>query len=142
VPENSAIAVPSPAGLKNESCFSAVAPVSGWNQWRVMGRALLERPVLHRLGDGAGEVGVERRAAGDRGLQAGEDVARQAPALDGGREDLRAEGRQARGRRGGCGSGGRWRGERAGGGVRAQAGGGGGSGGHGFSWRGLRRADG
>jgi hypothetical protein len=32
-PENSAIAVPSPAGVKNESCFSAVEPVSGWNQW-------------------------------------------------------------------------------------------------------------
>ena len=33
LPENSASAVPSPAGLKNESCFSAVRPVSGWNQW-------------------------------------------------------------------------------------------------------------
>ena len=32
LPENSAIAVPSPAGPKKESCFSAVAPVSGWNQ--------------------------------------------------------------------------------------------------------------
>ena len=32
LPENSAIAVPSPVGAKNESCFSAVRPVSGWNQ--------------------------------------------------------------------------------------------------------------
>ena len=32
LPENSAIAVPSPEGLKKESCFSAVSPVSGWNQ--------------------------------------------------------------------------------------------------------------
>src|SRR3954447_22304624 len=32
LPENSAIATPSPVGLKKESCFSAVEPVSGWNQ--------------------------------------------------------------------------------------------------------------
>jgi hypothetical protein len=32
LPENSAIAVPAPVGAKNESCFSAVEPVSGWNQ--------------------------------------------------------------------------------------------------------------
>src|SRR3954454_5059835 len=32
LPENSASAVPSPCGSKNESCFSAVSPVSGWNQ--------------------------------------------------------------------------------------------------------------
>jgi hypothetical protein len=32
LPENSAIAVPSPAGPKKESCFSAVEPVRGWNQ--------------------------------------------------------------------------------------------------------------
>src|SRR3954464_14427809 len=33
LPENSAIAVPSPCGALIESCFSAVRPVSGWNQW-------------------------------------------------------------------------------------------------------------
>jgi hypothetical protein len=33
LPENSVIAEPSPSGPKNESCFSAVEPVSGWNQW-------------------------------------------------------------------------------------------------------------
>src|SRR3954447_17253709 len=32
LPENSAIATPSPVGLKKESCFSAVEPVRGWNQ--------------------------------------------------------------------------------------------------------------
>ncbi len=32
LPENSAIAVPSLVGPKKESCFSAVDPVSGWNQ--------------------------------------------------------------------------------------------------------------
>ena len=32
-PENSASDVPSSVGLKNESCFSAVRPVSGWNTW-------------------------------------------------------------------------------------------------------------
>jgi hypothetical protein len=32
LPEKSASALPSPVGLKNESCFSAVEPVSGWNQ--------------------------------------------------------------------------------------------------------------
>ena len=37
--------VPSPVGPKNESCFSAVMPVSGWNQWRVVRRALLHRPL-------------------------------------------------------------------------------------------------
>ena len=33
LPEKSAIAEPSPVGAKKESCFSAVMPVSGWNQW-------------------------------------------------------------------------------------------------------------
>ena len=32
LPENSASAVPSPVGAKKLSCFSAVDPVSGWNQ--------------------------------------------------------------------------------------------------------------
>ncbi len=31
LPENFAIAEPSPSGSKKESCFSAVSPVSGWN---------------------------------------------------------------------------------------------------------------
>src|SRR5262249_30732698 len=33
LPENSAIAVPSPFGLMKLSCFSAVWPVIGWNWW-------------------------------------------------------------------------------------------------------------
>ena len=32
LPEKSESEVPSPAGEKKESCFSAVEPVSGWNQ--------------------------------------------------------------------------------------------------------------
>ena len=32
-PENSAIVWPSPIGFRNESCFSAVEPVIGTNQW-------------------------------------------------------------------------------------------------------------
>jgi hypothetical protein len=32
LPENSAMVLPSPAGFRNESCFSAVVPVSGTNQ--------------------------------------------------------------------------------------------------------------
>jgi hypothetical protein len=33
LPEKPASTVPSPAGSKKESCFSAVEPVSGWNMW-------------------------------------------------------------------------------------------------------------
>ena len=33
LPENSSMTFPSPTGLKNASCFSAVIPDKGWNQW-------------------------------------------------------------------------------------------------------------
>ena len=33
LPLNSATARPSAVGARNESCFSAVMPVIGWNQW-------------------------------------------------------------------------------------------------------------
>ena len=33
LPLNSAIAAPPSVGARNESCFSAVSPVIGWNQW-------------------------------------------------------------------------------------------------------------
>ena len=33
LPENSAMVLPSPVGARNESCFSAVLPVMGTNQW-------------------------------------------------------------------------------------------------------------
>ena len=33
LPEKPASAPESPSGSKNESCFSAVEPVSGWNMW-------------------------------------------------------------------------------------------------------------
>ena len=32
LPENSTTALPLAVGTRNESCFSAVMPVSGWNQ--------------------------------------------------------------------------------------------------------------
>ena len=32
-PEKLKITPPAPSGLTSESCFSAVSPVSGWNQW-------------------------------------------------------------------------------------------------------------
>ena len=56
---------------------------------RVVRRALLHRPVLHRLGDRVGERGVERLAAGERALQRLVDVLGQALALDGGGEHVR-----------------------------------------------------
>jgi len=33
LPENSLMTRPSPVGVRNASCFSAVRPVMGWNQW-------------------------------------------------------------------------------------------------------------
>ena len=33
LPENSMITLPSEGAEIKESCFSAVTPVSGWNQW-------------------------------------------------------------------------------------------------------------
>ena len=33
LPENSMITLPSPVGEMKESCFTAVMPVMGWNQW-------------------------------------------------------------------------------------------------------------
>ncbi len=33
LPLNSAMAAPASVGARNESCFSAVRPVIGWNQW-------------------------------------------------------------------------------------------------------------
>ena len=58
----------------------------------VVGGAVLQRPVLHRLGDGVGEAGVERLAAGQGRLQLLEDVLRQPFALHGDGEDVGAEG--------------------------------------------------
>ena len=58
---------------------------------RVVRRALLHRPFLHRGGDGVGEDRVERRALVERLLQALEDLRREALALDGRGEDVGAE---------------------------------------------------
>jgi hypothetical protein len=37
-------------GERKESCFSAVIPVMGWNQWVKMVGALFDGPVLHGVG--------------------------------------------------------------------------------------------
>ena len=57
----------------------------------VVGGAVLQRPLLHRLGDRVGELGVERLAALERRLQLLEDVAGQPFALHGDGEDVGAE---------------------------------------------------
>ena len=33
LPEKSMMTLPSPTGVMKLSCFSAVTPVMGWNQW-------------------------------------------------------------------------------------------------------------
>ncbi len=58
---------------------------------RVVGGALLHRPLLHRLRDRVGERGVERLAARQRLLQRLVHVLGQSPALDGRGEDVRGE---------------------------------------------------
>ena len=58
---------------------------------RVVGRPVLERPLLHRLRDRVGERGVELGAAGDRRAQLRVDVLGQALALLGEAEDVGAE---------------------------------------------------
>ncbi len=58
---------------------------------RVVGRAALQRPVLHRLGDGVGEGGVEGLAVLERRLKPLVDVLRQPLLLHGGREDVAPE---------------------------------------------------
>ena len=57
-----------------------------------VGGAVLQRPLLHRLGDRVGEGRVERLAAGEGRLQLLEDVGGQAFALHRDREDVGAEG--------------------------------------------------
>ena len=100
LPENSAIAVPSPAGavegvvLLGRRAGQRLEPV------RVVGRALLHRPLLHRQRDRVGQRGVERLAARERALQRLVDVLGQPVALDGGGEHVRAEDLVARRRSG------------------------------------------
>jgi hypothetical protein len=60
------------------SCFSAVLPVSGLEPVRVVRRAALDRPVLHRRGDDVGDFGIERLGVLDRALDVLEDVLGQA----------------------------------------------------------------
>ena len=63
----------------------------GLEDVRVVGGAALQRPLLHRLGDLVGEVGVERLAGGEHRLQLLVRVLREAVLLHRGREDVGAE---------------------------------------------------
>ena len=56
-----------------------------------VGGAVLQRPLLHRIGDGIGEGRVESLAVGQRRLQFLEDVGGQAFALHRDGEDIGAE---------------------------------------------------
>ena len=61
--------VPSPAGERKASCFSAVMPVMGWNQWVKWVAPLRDGPVLHGVGHHVGHGGVQRTALADGGAQ-------------------------------------------------------------------------
>ena len=57
LPENSAIAPPSPSGERKLSCFSAVRPVSGIEDVGVVRGPLFDRPILHGRGHDIGDEG-------------------------------------------------------------------------------------
>ena len=78
-------------GLEERVVLLGGQPGERLEHVRVVGRAPLQRPLLHRLGDLVGERGVERLAVVERVLQALVGVLREALLLDGGREDVRAE---------------------------------------------------
>ena len=91
LPENSASATPSPAGPKNESCFSAVSPVSGWKtcvKW-VAPFSSAHSFIAER--DRVGERRVERLALLQGALQAPVGVLGQPRALHRRGEDVLAE---------------------------------------------------
>ena len=66
LPLNSATAEPASVGTRNESCFSAVSPVIGWNQWVKWVAPVLHGPLPHRGGDDVGDRRVERGTLLDR----------------------------------------------------------------------------
>ena len=91
LPENEASAVPSPVGR-----VEAVVLLGGQAGERlehvgVVGRALLQRPLLHRQCDGVGQRGVERLAPGERLRELLVDLLGEALALDDRAEDVLAE---------------------------------------------------
>ena len=88
LPENSVIAVPSESGPKNESCFSAVAPVKRLEPVGVVARAALHRPLAHRGGDAVGQLHVERLAPLEGALEVRVDGLGQVGALRGGLKTL------------------------------------------------------
>ena len=84
--------MPSPAGSKKESCFSAVEPVSGWNMWVKWVAPFSSAHSFIASATASARLGVERLAALERRLQLLEDVGGQAFALHGDGEDVGAEG--------------------------------------------------
>ena len=74
LPENSAIAVPSPVGAVERVVLLGGRAGQRLEPVRVVRGALLQRPLLHRLRDGVGQRGVERLAALERPLQRLVDV--------------------------------------------------------------------
>ena len=82
LPLNSATARPSGVGFRNESCFSAVMPGHRLEPMRVVGRAVIDGPVLQRAGDRVGNRRIEGLALGDRPAQRTEHVLGQPRALN------------------------------------------------------------
>ena len=91
LPEKPAIALPSPVGLEEGVVLLRGRAGQRLEDVGVVGRAVLQRPLHHRLGDRVGQAGVERLAARQRRLELLEDVLGQALALHGGGEDVGAE---------------------------------------------------
>ena len=91
LPENSAIAVPSPVGAVEGVVLLRGRAGQRLEPVRVVRRALLHRPFLHRLRDRVRQRRVERLAARERPLQRLVHVLGQPSALHGRREHVRSE---------------------------------------------------
>ena len=91
LPLNSRMARPSPVGTRKLAVFLGGQAGHRLELVRVVGSALFDGPILHRIGDGVGDGRVERRAELDRLLQGFEDRLRQPRALHGLAEDVVAE---------------------------------------------------
>ena len=81
LPENSATALPSPVGDEKRVVLLGGDAGQRLEPVRVVRRAVLDRPVLHRRGDRVGDRGVERLAVRDRPAQRVIDGLRQARLL-------------------------------------------------------------
>ena len=73
------------------SCFSAVEAGEGLEPVGVVRGAVLDGPILHRVGDGLGDRGVERIAETDGAEDAAEDFLGESLAHDALAEDIAPE---------------------------------------------------